>query len=217
MTTNKDRQPLTSEEQAELDALWERDQAGINAGAYWRPGTFPEVMELSRGWKALYVIEVRNGRPEARELHLVHPDGLPSSGGLSTRLVREEIKVREHLDEATRRMRELHEAVDAETQGRWERIPYVQAALEGLSSRPGRRGHPDRFYAELAAAYVDRVKAGSRRPVADLAAQEYLSEDRVRTLVARARKKGFLTPAEPGKPGGELTARAEEMLTPPLD
>ncbi len=90
--------------------------------------------------------------------------------------------------------------------------------------RPGRKGRSDEFYAVWAVAYVGRLKAGSRRPVKDLAMTPPIhirghvsdakkaSEDTVRDIIHEARARGFLTAAPEGKAGGELTPRAERVL-----
>ena len=80
--------------------------------------------------------------------------------------------------------------------------------------RPGRRGRDDRFYAELAAAYVDRVqvKKPSARPVEDLANDMGYSPSQIRNLLYVARKRELLTSAPAGRPGGELTAKARHLL-----
>ena len=74
-------------------------------------------------------------------------------------------------------------------------------------------GWPDRFYAELAAAYVGRLEAGSRRPIADLARRRKLSAEQIRDAIHTARERGLLTPASvQGRPGGQLTPTAKQLL-----
>lgn len=79
-------------------------------------------------------------------------------------------------------------------------------------SRPGRRGHDDRFYAWIAALYVRAIRSGSQTPVKDVAADIRLTIDHVRDQVGVARKKGMLTPARKGVAEGDLTDRARELL-----
>lgn len=74
------------------------------------------------------------------------------------------------------------------------------------------------YLAEIAAAYVDAWKAGSRTPTAAVADRLALEEGVIREpstierLVRRARKEGLLGPAPSGKAGGELTQRALDLL-----
>jgi hypothetical protein len=80
-----------------------------------------------------------------------------------------------------------------------------------VSERVGRRGRDDRFYARWAAEYADALTR-SPNPVAEMAARHHLSASQVRNLVHACRKKDMLTAAPPGRAGGELTARAIELL-----
>jgi hypothetical protein len=84
-------------------------------------------------------------------------------------------------------------------------------------SRPGRRGHDDRFYAWIAALYVRAIRSGSQTPVKDVAEADEvrLTIDHVRDLLGVARKKGLLTPARKGVAEGALTDRARELLGQP--
>ena len=79
-------------------------------------------------------------------------------------------------------------------------------------TRPGRRGHDPAFYAEMAASYVKALRSGSRTPVRDLARELKYSEPQMRDLIHAARTHGMLTSAPPGRPGGELTPTAIELL-----
>jgi hypothetical protein len=80
-----------------------------------------------------------------------------------------------------------------------------------VSERVGRRGRDDRFYARWAAEYVNALTR-SGNPVAEMAARHHLSASQIRNLVYACRKKDMLTAAPPGRAGGELTARAIELL-----
>ena len=72
---------------------------------------------------------------------------------------------------------------------------------------------PDRVYAQIAAAYVERLDAGSRRPVADVARRRRLSPAQVRDAIHTARGRGFLTAAvQRGRSGGALTRAAQHLL-----
>jgi hypothetical protein len=83
--------------------------------------------------------------------------------------------------------------------------------------RPGSRGRPDLYYAQLAQAYAERVAAGSRSPVADLARElssrrQPFSHAYIRDQVHEARRRGLLTKPPRGKPGGVLTDKARREL-----
>ena len=99
--------------------------------------------------------------------------------------------------------------------GKWR--GFEIAALEA-PRRPGRKGHDDRFLAQVASVYVGALAAGSRRPIADAAERlrevgQHYSNARVRDLVFMARERGFLTgPPGPGRAGGELTPKAKAIL-----
>ncbi len=92
--------------------------------------------------------------------------------------------------------------------------------------RPGRAGRPDSFYLVWAVAYVKRLATGSRRPVKDLAEHPpkdirgYVSDGNVtsvatvRDVIHQARVRDLLTDSPPGRPGGELTPKAKQMLRP---
>jgi hypothetical protein len=80
-----------------------------------------------------------------------------------------------------------------------------------VGRRVGRAGRDDLYYAQWAAAYVAAL-AQSPHPVDDLAAQHNRSASQIRNLVHACRKRKMLTAAPPGRAGGELTARAIELL-----
>jgi hypothetical protein len=95
-------------------------------------------------------------------------------------------------------------------------LPGIAAVMPDLpdlsvSERAGRRGRDDRFYARWAAEYADALTR-SANPVTELARRHHLSASQVRNLAHACRKRGMLTAAPPGRAGGELTARAIELL-----
>jgi hypothetical protein len=94
-------------------------------------------------------------------------------------------------------------------------------ALHGFSRatldeprRPGRRGHPDLYYAEMAAAYVRSVERGSLRPVEDVAKAwgGGYSATYIRSALHIARQRDLLTKVRRGVAGGALTAKATAIL-----
>jgi len=78
------------------------------------------------------------------------------------------------------------------------------------AQRPGRRGRDDAAYASLANEYVKRLSSAT--PVKDLAAELDYSDDRVRNMLAEARRRKLLTRPSPGKSGGQLTDKAIALL-----
>lgn len=93
-----------------------------------------------------------------------------------------------------------------------------------VARRPGRKGRGDLHYATWAAAYIERLDAGSRTPIKDLAAkppirvQGYVSTERqvspetVRDILSEARSRGLLTRPPAGRAGGALTDKALRIL-----
>jgi hypothetical protein len=77
--------------------------------------------------------------------------------------------------------------------------------------RPGRRGHPERWYAEIAVLYEQWLGCG--KPLRLLADELHLSEPGLRTALRKARDRGLLTEAPrktSGAPGGVAGGRATE-------
>ena len=91
--------------------------------------------------------------------------------------------------------------------------PIPKKALEAIDiRRPGRRGRPDLEYADLAREYVELVASEPAKPLEALAERRYLSPSQVRNLLYESRRRGILTAAPPGRPGGMLTAKAMKLL-----
>jgi hypothetical protein len=88
----------------------------------------------------------------------------------------------------------LDAAVEAVREGR--RPPRSQG--EG---KPGRRGHPDRHYADVAQRYVELRGKGVRNPTATIAEERSVNRNTVAGWLRGARKRGFLPTARPGKAG----------------
>jgi hypothetical protein len=100
----------------------------------------------------------------------------------------------------------------------------IKLGSEMRRRRPGRAGRSDSFYLAWAVGYVERLGAGSRRPVKDLAEHppkiirgyisdgNLTSEATVRDIIHQARERGLLTRSPAGRPGGELTPKAKQIL-----
>jgi hypothetical protein len=84
--------------------------------------------------------------------------------------------------------------------------------LSSHATRPDRsRTRDDRWYAQLAAAYVAALEAGEATNRA-LARDWGFSEATIRNAVWEARRRGFLTPTKQGRQGGQLTPKTVELL-----
>lgn len=93
--------------------------------------------------------------------------------------------------------------------GRWRReLERAEASFD----RPGRAGRDDSHYVLWAVRYVEAVEAGSRTPIADLAAAHALDKEQVRDRIHEARVRELLTRAGRGKVGGHLTEKAEAII-----
>jgi hypothetical protein len=101
----------------------------------------------------------------------------------------------------------------------WEGSPLAppqppKGWATSLAKRPGRTGKGDLHYARVAAAYVQLLD--QPKPVVLLAKRLKLSPSQVRSILYEARRprRGLLTnPPVKGRPGGELTPKAMELLT----
>ena len=82
-------------------------------------------------------------------------------------------------------------------------------AAKGAKPRPGK---PDEFYADIAKDYVDLWTTGTPHPISQIAIRRSTSKSKVRDMVREARQRGLLTPGQRGRIGGQLTARALELL-----
>lgn len=78
--------------------------------------------------------------------------------------------------------------------------------------RPGRAGRGDADYAQMAAHYVDLLRHGDPKPATTLAKRHHYEVSHVKNVLYEARRRGLLTAAPRGKPGGDLTKKAIEIL-----
>lgn len=155
----------------------------------------------------------------------------PGEGGALVRLrlehggggepVRTQFEVHDRAGELTTRwLRRLGQAAALERVDRaledWAVGQFLGAEWRATVARPGRRGRPDRFYAEWAHRYVTALEEGGD-PVRRLVEQEaaegrHTTEKAVRAYLYQARQRDLLTPAPPGKAGGELTDNGRAVL-----
>jgi hypothetical protein len=106
--------------------------------------------------------------------------------------------------------REVREKYLAPRRGSLKLLPGAWAT--NAVRRPGRKGRDDLHYAQLAALYVELCKRGSRAPVKQLAAQQYLNQATIRNQLTEARNRGLLTRKKQGQTGGALTQKARRLL-----
>ncbi len=69
------------------------------------------------------------------------------------------------------------------------------------SSRPGRRGHPDEFYAAIADCYQTHLNAGERNPTARVGEDHSVGRSTAAGWIRKARELGYLPPARRGSAG----------------
>jgi hypothetical protein len=149
------------------------------------------------------------------------PDAVPTEG-IPARVVRE-LRLKDPIGLFEEFFLQWTAQLGAEaTEQIFKRFGF--ATTDIVSRRPGRAGRTDEFYAAWAAAYVDRLQVGSRRPVKDLVSRPAMkietfgsksagpSEAGVRAIIHEARKRKLLTVAPKGQPGGVLTRKALRLI-----
>ena len=89
----------------------------------------------------------------------------------------------------------------------------LPAEPDESSDRPANTlGTPEVELARLAARWVQKVQAGSRKPNAEIAAEDGMRTEQVRDRIHRAREKGLLSGGHAGRVDGGLTDRARRLL-----
>jgi len=193
------------------------------------------VLPLDEHWDSYVRFVAKDGHPVIAELRilptlmgrpkdawitptLVDSDWLPEPPeGLTSRALR-----RVHLGRALELAYEqLADWLRFEQ--RQEKPMPTKFTQEAVSAprRPGSKGREDRFYAAVAALYVEALEQGSRKPVVDAAGT--LSRKRrgtydpayVRDLLHVARQRGLLTRPPRGRAGGQLTDKGRAALVQP--
>jgi hypothetical protein len=191
--------------------------------------------DLGDGWVAAYRLMMKSDRPVVAEVRLF-PDDPPVSRGPGQWSEQASAVPSEGIP--GRALRDLRLTFALERFSRFLRLiegdPKLAKQLLGAHGiplgarpakrRPGRAGRADAYYLAFAMAYVERLAEGSRRPVQDLAEHPpkaikgYVSDGlvaspaTVRDIIHQARVRGLLTGSPPGRPGGELTPKAKDML-----
>jgi len=148
------------------------------------------------GWRILPEVAVTDRGLLLRRLVIEPANGMPESG-ITTRMLRQ-LRTGD-LIATIRAAASMHKQL------------FGDAPDLTVTTRVGRRGRDDGYYARWAAAYTEAL-ARSPRPVGDLAARHNLSASQIRNLIHACRRRGMLTASPPGRPGGELTPRAVQLL-----
>jgi hypothetical protein len=205
-----------------------------------RDGPMWVVLPLDKHWDSYVRFDAVEGHPVIAELRILptlmerphdvwimptldpgdqppQSDWLPPppEGGLTARALR-----RAHLGRA----RELaYEQLGKSFQvaerygGRVLPSKFTREAVRA-PRRPGSKGRDDRFYATVAALYIEAIERGSNKPVVEAA--QTLSKRRsgayepayVRDLLHVARQRGLLTRPPRGRAGGQLTDKGRTAL-----
>ena len=174
-----------------------------------------EVLETA-SWRAVYELRADGGRVAISEIQL-RPTTPGELRRLPAQLARELLIPGRVLEIGRIGLLDVivHEN-QAERESRQGRLPEYHG-LDPAQLRADRRGkrQPDYFYAVLAARYVEAHSTGSRRPVADVAAQLPAANTPpfVRDVLSKARARGLLErSAGQRRAGGALTPRGRQVL-----
>jgi hypothetical protein len=177
--------------------------------------------DLGDGWRVAHRILIQDGLPIVGEVRVYPAEKGAQAGRWSA----------EHLGEAAtspkggvtgrllQRVR-IDDARETFDDMRRRRLLLGTPALPDLARirhdathNPGRGGHPDAFYAAVAAAYLAKLHAGATTPTDALADDLNLRPQRLRDLLRAARTRGLLTQPPRGRAGGELTPAGQAALT----
>jgi hypothetical protein len=171
------------------------------------PGGRWQETDLKNGWTVREDFVLENGRRVVGTLTIRATGDVPP-GGVTARLLR------------TIRVGQLGWALRA-THAKFFG-PEAAARIFKRRGMPRRRKRSqgvradDRYYAELANAYVALLESGSRTPTKALATQLKEPYTRMRSRVNLARANGFLSAGQRGrggcKGGGMLTDKARQVL-----
>ena len=175
---------------------------------------------LDENWTAVYELVPQDGQLVVGELRVFpgKPDAERSGmgsredrpvpfGGLTARLLRK-VRITEPLKFGHDTAVEMEEI--ATSAGAFQ---DVALHLEDVKQRSaGRPRLPDIHYAEAAEMYVKALRHEPRKPVVWAAQRMNYSPTRMRDIVSEARRRKLLTPSPRGRPGGQLTPKARELL-----
>lgn len=161
------------------------------------------------GWRVMVRLAPQLGAYVVDEVKVFAPDGIEVPPGGITQQVLRRLPLQAIKDDLGRSVK-FAKGGDL-LLDRFAGPDAARAMRRQAAQHPRRAGRDDRYYAEIAAAYV-RECATSRSPVVDLARRLRLASVTVRDAVAEARRRDLLTKAGKGRAGGELTEHAREIL-----
>lgn len=186
---------------------------------------------LPHGWVVSYRVLVKDDQVVVAEARIhpheknsdagawsLNPDSVPE-GGLKTEVVRA-VKVGEPLQLLPEIWEQMRSQFPYAVTDRIKRRHRFTKAVLDEPVRPGRRGRDPRSLAEIARAYVAACDRGSRSPIKDVA-DELARQGRKKSPASvsmdihhcRYGEPALLTPTQPGRPGGRLTAEAMRLLS----
>ena len=157
------------------------------------------------GWYRWVVRLALDGdRIVVRELSLVPPD---SDNEVPTTTIF-----------ARARLGELHRELVTELQSgqmQWIFLPEHWRGKSLTLPKPGRRGHPESFYAMWVKRYVDALEREPRSPVKLLAEEHHYSRGQIRAWLDKAEHLGLLVgrpSGMTGRAGGRMSAKCRRVL-----
>lgn len=180
---------------------------------------------VTAAWQLDVRIEPQGDQLVVAEVR-IRPTADVPPGGLTRRMLRN-VTAQPALDRANAlRLADTYKDLVG-VEASYRDVARVNATYAELSEatlaaprRPGSRGRPDLFYAELAAVYVDAVASGNRAPVQHVRAElarggEHYAAGTVTGMIQDARRRRMLTKPPRGQAGGALTDRARRLLNLP--
>lgn len=157
------------------------------AGSAWAGNRPPMRAHQHRAWQ----------KGAAADFEGVEP------GGISTRLLRD-VRVSDLIDQARFIWTD---AAESES-----RLAQFSATLSEMPiGRPGGSGRDDRSYLPWAVGYDERVRAGSRSPIKDLAQATGRTREQVRDMIHEVRRRGLLPQGVRGRAAGLLTSKGKAL------
>lgn len=200
---------------------------GVLVGEVWLE------VPVSKGWVAasrltlqagrLVIAEVRVFPDEETALRREEPAGRWSGellgvkaevppGGLTARTLRA-VRLGEHPRHVGDVVRWVTRQYGSDAFRSGGSLAALGLAPETERPRPRREfGRPDSFFAALADDYVRRVKRGSAKPNAEIAAERGQDARTITGWLNEARARGLLTSPGYGRAGGELTKYGDRVL-----
>lgn len=192
-------------------------------GRPWVKATFALEQHGNGTWLITCELRATSDGPAVTSLRIEPGEG--TTGSIDSNLLRQisTAKIRDVLVERLNMFGSTDSSVTASLEQRlgiaapqwWTDAPHTTVGESMASSlgrrKPGRKGLPDLFYAQVARRYVELV--GTEAPVVRLAQEIDRTPAATYSIINRCRSKGFLTPGTNSRFGsGELTDKASEVL-----